>query len=154
VLFSAPSSPRERVDGQQARVRLGGRHRPQCVLETPTRSASASASLRVRGLRGHLDEQVRVRAVRGGALSKKASRGGTAASALFWLSSLRCPASFAAVAWHLAAVAGLYSHFSESNAVRAGRSNLPAIHGRATVVISELKGRAIPKDAALRRGIV
>ncbi|KAF8186766.1 hypothetical protein BJ912DRAFT_970673, partial [Pholiota molesta] len=129
-------SARERVDGQQARVRLRRRRGLQRGLGSPSRSAS----LRVRGLR----ERVRVRAVRSKAVvaieevEPRGHGGGRVVLAALQASSLRCPAPFAAVAWHLAAVSGLVQPFL----------GVQCRARRATVVRPELKGREIPAEVA------
>ncbi|KAF8166972.1 hypothetical protein BJ912DRAFT_1001827 [Pholiota molesta] len=142
VLFSAPCSPREWVDGQQARVRLGRRRLLQRGLGPRVRQ--------MRGLRERLDERVRggdARAIEEGELRGRS--GGLVVLSALQASSLRCPATFAAVAWHLTAVSGLVQPFLGVQCrARSEEQSLPAMHRRATVVRPGLKGREIPAELA------
>ncbi|KAF8171472.1 hypothetical protein BJ912DRAFT_995615 [Pholiota molesta] len=120
VLFSSPCSPREWVDGQQARVRL---------------------VRQLRGLRERLDERVR------GEGEPRGRSGGLVVLSALQASSLRSPATFAAVAWHLTAVSGLVQpFFGVQCRARSEEQSLPAMHRWAMVVRPGLKGREIPAE--------
>ncbi|KAF8186439.1 hypothetical protein BJ912DRAFT_971895, partial [Pholiota molesta] len=139
VLFSAPFSTAAPENGStDSRPEFDFRRRGlQRGLGSPSRSA-------MRGLRERLHERVRVRAVRSKAVvaieagEPRGHGGGRVVLAALQASSLRCPAPFAAVAWHLAAVSGLVQPFL----------GVQCRARRATVVRPGLKGREIPAEVA------